>query len=147
MFVDGSEGASVQFAHCCRPIPGDQITGYLGRGEGLLVHTADCRTGRRLFERDSERWLHVEWAEQTSRAFETAVNVVVDNAKGALATVAMSISAAEADITRIDMGHEVLNESAELRLLLAVRDRVHLAHVMRTLRRSPVVRKVWRVKP
>jgi len=147
VFIDGSQDSTIRLASCCRPIPGDPVTGYLGKGEGLLVHTADCRTGRRLFERDSERWLHVEWAEQPSRAFETAVNVVVDNAKGALATVAMSISAAEADITRIDMGHEVLNESAELRLLLAVRDRVHLAHVMRTLRRSPVVRKVWRVKP
>jgi guanosine-3',5'-bis(diphosphate) 3'-pyrophosphohydrolase len=62
--IDGSEGASVQLATCCRPIPGDAIVGYLGRGEGLVVHTADCHTGKRLFERDSERWMQVEWAEQ-----------------------------------------------------------------------------------
>jgi GTP pyrophosphokinase/guanosine-3',5'-bis(diphosphate) 3'-pyrophosphohydrolase len=147
VFIDGSQDSTVRLASCCRPIPGDAITGYLGKGEGLLVHTADCRTGRRLYERDSERWMHVEWAEEPARAFETALVIEVDNAKGALAQVASAISNAEADITRIDMGHEGGNEVAELRLLVAVRDRVHLAEVMRALRRAQPVVKVWRVKP
>ena len=147
VFIDGSQDSTVRLASCCRPIPGDTITGYLGKGEGLLVHTADCRTGRRLYERDSERWMHVEWAEEPVRAFETALVIEVGNAKGALAQVASAISNAEADITRIDMGHEGGNEVAELRLLVAVRDRVHLAEVMRALRRAQPVVKVWRVKP
>jgi GTP pyrophosphokinase/guanosine-3',5'-bis(diphosphate) 3'-pyrophosphohydrolase len=147
VFIDGSQDSTVRLATCCRPIPGDAITGYLGRGEGLLVHTADCRTGRRLYERDSERWMHVEWAEEPVRAFETALAIEVGNAKGALAQVASAISNAEADITRIDMGHESGNEVAELRLLVAVRDRVHLAEVMRALRRAVPVLKVSRIKP
>ena len=73
VLIDGSEGASVQLALCCRPIPGDAIVGYLGRGEGLTVHTADCSVGKRLLERDSERWMRVDWAEQPTRSFETAV--------------------------------------------------------------------------
>jgi GTP pyrophosphokinase/guanosine-3',5'-bis(diphosphate) 3'-pyrophosphohydrolase len=145
--IDGTEGASVQFATCCRPIPGDSIVGYLGRGEGLVVHTAECAVGRKLFDRDSERWIAVEWAEEPTRAFESAVNVLVKNAKGVLAQVAAAISAAEADITYIDMGNEHGNETAELRLLLSVRDRVHLADVIRTLHRSPAVMRVSRVKP
>jgi guanosine-3',5'-bis(diphosphate) 3'-pyrophosphohydrolase len=104
VFVDGSEGASVQLAPCCRPIPGDAIVGYLGRGEGLLVHTAECHTGKRLFERDSERWMHVEWADELTRSFETSVIVLVSNGKGVLAQVASAISAAEADIRHLDMG-------------------------------------------
>ena len=147
VFIDGSQDSTVRLATCCRPIPGDAIAGYLGRGEGLLVHTADCRTGRRLYERDSERWMHVEWAEEPVRAFETALVIEVGNAKGALAQVASAISNAEADITRIDMGHEGGNEVAELRLLVAVRDRVHLAEVMRALRRAAPVLKVSRAKP
>ena len=147
VFIDGSQDSTVRLATCCRPIPGDAIAGYLGRGEGLLVHTADCRTGRRLYERDSERWMHVEWAEEPVRAFETALVIEVGNAKGALAQVASAISNAEADITRIDMGHESGNEVAELRLLVAVRDRVHLAEVVRALRRAAPVLKVSRVKP
>ncbi|MFY7857878.1 MAG: RelA/SpoT family protein [Rubrivivax sp.] len=145
--VDGSEGASVQLATCCRPIPGDQITGYLGRGEGLVLHTAECHTGRRLFERDSERWIAVEWADELARSFETSVIAVLLNGKGVLASVASSIAAAEADITHLDMGQEPAQDTAELRLLVSVRDRQHLADVLRTLRRNKSVLKVWRVKP
>ena len=146
VFVDGSEGNSIQLAHCCRPIPGDPIVGYLGRGEGLLVHTAECPTGKRLFERDSERWMHVEWAEDLTRAFDTSLYVQVKNGKGVLAQVALSISSAEADIVHLDMDQELVDETIELRLQVSVRDRVHLADVLRTLRRSPVVLKVSRYR-
>ncbi len=147
VFIDGSEGATVQLATCCRPIPGDALVGYLGRGEGLVVHTSDCHVGKRLFERDSERWMQVEWADELTRPFETAVMVLVRNGKGVLAQVASAISAAEADITHLDMGQDRPAESAELKLLVSVRDRLHLADVLRTLRRSPTVLRVWRVKP
>ena len=146
VLVDGSEGASVQFAPCCRPIPGDAIVGYLGRGEGLLVHTAECPNGKRLFERDSERWMAVDWAEDLTRTFETALFVLVKNGKGVLAQVASAVSAAEADITHLDMDGESAQEQTELRLLISVRDRVHLAEVIRTLRRSPVVLRVSRTR-
>jgi len=145
--IDGAEGASVQLAPCCRPIPGDSIVGYLGRGEGLMVHTADCGVGKRLFERDSERWMTVDWAEEPTRAFETAVTILLRNGKGVLAQVAAAVSAAEADITHIEMGDEPASETAELQLLISVRDRLHLADVMRTLRRASAVLRVSRVKP
>ncbi len=147
VFVDGSEGASIQFAPCCRPIPGDQISGYLGRGEGLVVHTKDCPTGRRLYERDSERWMQVEWAEEMTRPFETSLHVLVKNGKGVLAQVASAISAAEADIVHLDMDPEPAQETIELRLRVSVRDHVHLADVLRTLRRSAVVQRVSRYRP
>jgi guanosine-3',5'-bis(diphosphate) 3'-pyrophosphohydrolase len=147
VLIDGSEGASVQLAPCCRPIPGDAIVGYLGRGEGLTVHTAECSVGKRLFERDSERWMTVEWAEQPTRMFETAVALLLRSGKGALAEVASAVASAEADITHIDKGDQPGAQSAELNLLLSVRDRLHLADVMRTLKRSSTVLRVARVKP
>ncbi len=147
VLIDGSEGASVQMAPCCRPIPGDAIVGYLGRGEGLVVHTVECSVGKRLFERDSEHWMGVDWAEQQTRPFETAVTLLVSNGKGVLAQVAQAVSEAEADITHIEMGNEPAAETTELQLLLSVRDRLHLADVMRTLKRSPAVLRVARVKP
>jgi GTP pyrophosphokinase/guanosine-3',5'-bis(diphosphate) 3'-pyrophosphohydrolase len=147
VLIDGSEGASVQLAPCCRPIPGDAIVGYLGRGEGLTVHTADCSVGKRLFERDSERWMTVEWAELPTRAFETGIAVLLKNGKGVLAEVASAVASAEADITHIDMGDERAAQTSELRLLLSVRDRLHLAEVMRVLKRSASVLRVARVKP
>src|SRR5512143_1246937 len=98
VMVDGSEGASLQLAPCCRPIPGDTIVGYLGRGEALLVHTAECHVARRQAEKDPERWMRVEWADEPTRAFETAVIVLVRNGKGVLAQVASAVSASQADI-------------------------------------------------
>ncbi|MBP6225662.1 MAG: bifunctional (p)ppGpp synthetase/guanosine-3',5'-bis(diphosphate) 3'-pyrophosphohydrolase [Rhizobacter sp.] len=147
VLIDGSEGASVQLAACCRPIPGDSILGYLGRGEGLLVHTAECSVGKRLLGRDSEGWLKVDWAEQPTRSFETGVSLLLKNGKGVLAEVAASVAAAEADITHIDMGDQAASENAELKLLLVVRDRLHLADVIRTLKRSAAVLRVSRIKP
>ncbi len=147
VFVDGSEGASIQLASCCRPIPGDQIVGYLGRGEGLLVHTAECPVGKRLFERDSERWMPVEWADELNRAFETQLDVLVRNGKGVLAEVASRISKAEADIIHLDMDADAPEETVELRVLVSVRDRVHLAEVLRAVRRSSGVQRVARHKP
>jgi len=147
VMVDGSEGASVLMAPCCRPIPGDDIVGYLGRGEGLVVHTTDCSIGKRLFERDSEHWMSVDWAEEPTRAFETGVSILLKNGKGVLAQAAAAVSAAEADITHIDMDDEPAAETTELRLLLSVRDRLHLADVMRALRRTQTVLRVSRIKP
>jgi GTP pyrophosphokinase/guanosine-3',5'-bis(diphosphate) 3'-pyrophosphohydrolase len=145
--IDGTEGASVVLATCCRPIPGDDIRGYLGRGEGLLVHTGECSVGKRLADRDPERWIDVEWAEQPSRQFETSVRLLVKNGKGALAQIAQAISQAEADISHIEMDNDQHGESTELTLLLSVRDRQHLADVLRTLKRSATVLRAARVKP
>jgi len=145
--IDGSEGASVRLAPCCRPIPGDAIVGYLGRGEGLVIHTGDCGVGKRLYERDSERWMAVEWAEQPTRAFETGVALLLRNGKGVLAAVATAVASAEADVTHIDMGDQHGAESTELKIVVSVRDRLHLAEVMRTLKRSPAVLRVSRIKP
>ena len=144
--IDGSEGASIQLASCCHPIPGDDIVGYLGRGEGLTVHTDECSVGKRLYERDKERWLPVEWSEQPVRPFDAEVSVLVQNGKGVLARVAAAVSATETDITHIDMGEERAAETTELKLTLAVRDRQHLADALRTLRRAPSVMRVARVK-
>jgi GTP diphosphokinase / guanosine-3',5'-bis(diphosphate) 3'-diphosphatase len=147
VMIDGSEGASVQMAHCCRPLPGDDIVGYLGRGEGLVVHTVECGVGKRLMERDSERWMTVDWSEQPVRPFETAIAVLLKNGKGVLAEVAAAVARAEADITHIDMGAEAAAETTELTLLLSVRDRLQLAEVIRQLKRSSAALRVTRVKP
>lgn len=145
--LDGSEGLSVQFAPCCQPIPGDRIVGYLGRGEGLIVHTEECPTGRRLLARDGERFLQVEWADEPVRTFSTTVVVTVTNGKGVLARVASAIAAAEADITHLDMGDEPAQTATDIRFSIAVRDRQHLAEVLRSLKRTPSVVKAQRLHP
>jgi GTP diphosphokinase / guanosine-3',5'-bis(diphosphate) 3'-diphosphatase len=145
--LDGSENASVQFATCCRPVPGDTIVGYLGRGEGLVVHCDDCAVARRLQHKDAERFIGVEWADEPVRPFETNLLVTVANGKGVLARVAAALATAEADITHVDMDEEKAQDATDLRFLVAVRDKSHLEQAIRALKRTPSVMKVGRVRP
>ncbi len=147
LVLDGSEGASVQFATCCKPIPGDGILGYLGRGEGLVVHTDDCAVAKRLQHRDSERFIAVDWSDEPVRLFETELLITVANGKGVLARVAAALATAEADITHVNMGQERAQDATELRFGIAVRDRAHLATVLRNVKRTASVLRVQRAKP
>ncbi len=142
--LDGSESASVQYASCCRPIPGDPIVGYLGRGEGLAVHTRSCPVATRLQSRDAERFIDVEWSDEPTRPFETEILVSVINGKGVLARVAAALAAAETDITHIHMGQEGAHDASDLQLLIAVRDRSHLEAALRNLRRTASVLRAQR---
>ena len=147
VLLDGSENTSVQFARCCRPIPGDAIVGYLGRGEGLVVHTDDCAVAKRLQYKDSERFIAVDWADEPVRSFETGVVVTVKNSKGVLAKAAAALSAAEVDITHVDMGQEGEQEATDMRFLVSVRDHAHLEVALRQLKRTPSVLRAVRAKP
>ena len=145
--LDGSESATVQYAPCCRPLPGEAIVGYLGRGEGLLVHTGQCAVAKKLLQKDSERFISVEWADELVRAFDTAVVVTVQSGKGVLARVAAALASAEADILQVDLGRdsEVGAPTADLRFVINLRDTAHLDTVLRTLARTPTVLRAWRV--
>lgn len=145
--LDGSENSSVRFALCCRPIPGDPIVGYLGHGEGLVVHTEECGVGQRLRYKDSERFFAVEWADDPVRTFEAGVVITVRNDKGVLARVAAALADAEADITHVEMADETPQDSTDLRFVIAVRDRTHLEAVLRAVRRTSSVLAAARMVP
>ncbi len=144
--LDGGEGASVQFSRCCCPIPGDAILGYLGHGEGLFVHTDDCVVARRLQQRDSDRFIAVDWSDEPVRTFETNLLVTVSNGKGVLARVAAALASAEVDITHVDMGSEPADGATDLLFSVAVRDRIQLASALRNVRRANSVLRVQRAK-
>ena len=146
LLLDGSEGASIHFAKCCKPIPGDNVIGYLGRGEGLMVHTEDCSVAKRLVNRDSERFIAVDWSDEPVRAFETDLLVTVSNGKGVLARVAAAMASAEADITQVEIEQGSGQGATDLRFSVEVRDRIHLAAVMRNVKRANSVLRVQRVK-
>ncbi len=145
--LDGSEGASVQYAACCRPVPGEPIMGYLGRGEGLVVHSSQCAVAQRLQHKDSERFIAVDWAEEPTRMFETRIIVTVNNGKGVLARVAADLARSEADITHVDMDDETALDTIDLRFIIAVRDQTHLESALRNLRRTPAVLRAIRSLP
>ncbi|RKP56606.1 RelA/SpoT family protein [Pararobbsia silviterrae] len=145
--ITGTEGMSVQLSPCCRPIPGDAIMGYIGIGLGMAIHTADCRVAQRIHRRDPERWIDVAWAPQPGRLFDVGVKVLVKSAKGVFARVAGDITSADANIVHVAMDENITQGITELRFIIQVSDRVHLANVMRRTRANPDVVRIARERP
>ena len=138
--IQGTEGMAVQFAKCCRPIPGDPIVGVLTGGQGLVVHTHDCPALRR--GRVGEQWLDVVWDKNISRSFEVSLKLVVANQRGVLAKVAAAIAESESNIENVSFSSE--GEYTALHFTLGVSHRLHLANIMRKLRKIPEVVRIIR---
>src|SRR5258706_12150891 len=135
---------SVQFAKCCNPIPGDPILGFIKKGQGLVVHTNDCPTAAKA-RGDPEKWLDVEWAPETDKLFDVGIRVTVVNQRGVLAKVATEIAEAASNIDNVSMDEE-RSLYTTMHFTLQVANRLHLAKVMRALRRIPEVVRIARVK-
>ncbi len=144
MQINGTEGAAVTYSPCCQPLPGDEIVGHLRGGHGLFVHRADCRVALRQREKDAERWIDADWADDIAGQFRTGIEVQVRHERGVLGKVAAEIAASEANIAHVAMDED-FSEAATLRFAILVRDRVHLAQVMRNLRRLSEVARITRI--
>ena len=145
IMIDGNAGESVSFPACCHAIPGDNILGYLGKGEGLQIHTHECRQGQRLHHRDPDHWVDVIWAEDIQRSFDVAIRVDVKNAKGVLARIAGTLTSADANIAHVAMDDRFSESAVGIRFVIQVESRYHLAKVMRRLRQNQDVLKITRV--
>ena len=143
--IHGTEGMAVQLASCCRPIPGDDIVGSMKKGQGLVVHIADCRQAARSRRIEPEQWLDVEWDRKITRLFQAALRVTVTNQRGVLAKVASEIALAGSNIDSISMEEDRALFTPML-FVLEVANRQHLARVMRALKRLPEVEKLVRVR-
>jgi len=139
--IQGTEGMAVQFAKCCRPIPGDPIIGVIKSGQGMVVHTHDCPTLRKG-RSGGEQWLDVVWDKNISRPFDVGLKLVVANQRGVLAKVAAAIAEAESNIENVNFTNE--GEYTALHFTLEVNNRLHLANVMRKLRKIPEVIRIIR---
>ena len=142
--IYGSEGVSVQLAPCCLPIPGDQVTGQLRRDQGLIVHTGDCSSAKRVRNKEPDRWIAVQWGSELNRRFDCRIRLLINNEKGILARVAAEIGESDANISYVGMDEDEEHVMTQLRFTIQVKDRVHLAHLIRNLRGVAGVTRVER---
>jgi len=142
--IRGTEGMAVQLARCCRAIPGDSIVGSIKKGQGLVVHAADCRVAQRSRRAEPEQWIDVEWAPESDRLYHAEIRVTVANKRGVLGRVASEIAEAGSNIDAISMEDDRAVYTT-MDFVLEVSDRKHLARVMRALRRLQDVKKIARV--
>ncbi len=143
VLIRGNERTSIAYATCCRPIPGDQLIGHLRGGHGLTLHRARCANANRQRERDAERFIEVRWSDDLDGMFRVDLELDVAGHRGTLGKVAAEVSACDANI--VDVGMDEVDGRGNLRFGVQVRDRNHLAQLLRSLRRLPVVYGVRRV--
>jgi len=143
--VRGTEGMAVQFAPCCRPIPGDPILGFINKDKGLVIHTHDCPSVRK-FKLDPDKWLDVEWEPESTRLFKTNLNLTVANQPGMLAQIAAGIADAGSNIDSVSVEEADGSAYTNLYFTVQVKNRVHLAELMRSLRKIPDVVRINRTK-
>ncbi len=143
--ITGSEGMAVQFAQCCRPIPGDPILGFINKDKGLIIHTHDCPNIRK-FKLDPDRWLDVEWDTDNKKLFKVNVRMVVANERGMLAKIAAGISDVGSNIDNVSVEEPDGSKYSNVNFTVQVRNRIHLAELMRNLRKIPDVVRINRVK-
>ncbi|WP_374565190.1 bifunctional (p)ppGpp synthetase/guanosine-3',5'-bis(diphosphate) 3'-pyrophosphohydrolase [Nitrosomonas sp.] len=139
----GTEGVTVQFAKCCRPIPGDTIVGIFKKDSGLIIHTFDCNYVTSS-QKNSDNFMDVTWGKDISKTFEASIKVTTANKQGVLAHVAAEIAKADSNIDDIAMESE--GDYMHMRFIIQVNNRHHLAQVMRSLRRLKEVVRINRTK-
>jgi len=145
VMINGMDGMAVQMSSCCQPIPGDPIVGLLDSKRGLVVHTHDCLKIRRHLGHDSQKWVDVEWAPEVSSQFDVRIRVEIRNQRGVLAKISAAIAEADSNIVHISMD-DAGGLYTILFFTLQVRDRKHLARVMRNVRHIPEVSRISRIR-
>ena len=142
LMIAGTEGLLVTYARCCFPIPNDPIMAYLSAGRGVMIHRQNCGNLAE-YRKQPEKWLSVAWEATHDRLFSSEIQLEINNRVGVLAAVASSIAGTETNIDQVSLEERDVNSSS-LKFQVQVRDRKHLARVIRIIRRMPDVQRVTR---
>jgi len=142
LVIAGTEGMVVSYAKCCYPLPGDDVMGYLTAGRGVVIHRNSCGNLSN-FRKQPEKWIAVSWEKSVEREFHCQVQCETRNRTGVLAEVAATIADSGSNIEQVEVisRHE---DVSVLTFLLQVHDRIHLAKIMRNVRKMPNVIRVSR---
>ena len=142
LVIAGTEGMVVSYSKCCYPIPGDDVMGYLSSGRGVVIHRTNCGNLSN-FRKQPEKWISVTWEKDIDRDFQSQIQIDTQNKPGVLAEVAATIADCGSNIEQVEVlgRHE---DCSVLTFLLQVKDRTHLARIMRNVRNMPNVIRVTR---
>jgi GTP diphosphokinase / guanosine-3',5'-bis(diphosphate) 3'-diphosphatase len=140
--IKGSEGMVINFPKCCLPIPGDPILGFVTAGRGIVVHHQSCPNVTE-FRNQPDKWINVEWESGITGEFPTNIRIDLTNQRGVLATIASAVSDQEANIVHVVM-KERDDRYTTIKFVIEVRDRIHLAQVMRRIRGIKHVSRISR---
>ena len=144
ILIDSADGLIISYARCCHPIPGDPIIGHLSSGRGLVVHQERCKNLNEI-RNDPEKSLAIAWSPNVTGDFQVELKVELLQERGIIATLAARITEEDATIEQINV-NERNAQTLLVQLILGVRNRIHLANVMRRIRSVKAVQHVARLK-
>lgn len=144
LIIDGTEGLVIRFGKCCYPIPGDEIIGSINRGKGIMIHHQKCPSLIHQLRLKPDEFLPVSWAKDLNEHFPVGLILDMDNHTGQLAQVTQIIADCESNIEDIIMGSRSSGSVATLEIEITVRNRAHLALIMKRLRSTGVVNRIVR---
>ena len=142
--IEGSEGLLTSHGKCCRPIPGDPIVGHISKGRGMVIHQRTCNNITEI-QNDPEKCVFLTWDDNLNGEFYTALKILVEAETGIIANIASAVSEADAAIDRIHREERDAKTSVVV-VEVGVRDRQHLANVVRQIRRIKSVAKISRMR-
>ncbi|WP_026958134.1 bifunctional GTP diphosphokinase/guanosine-3',5'-bis pyrophosphate 3'-pyrophosphohydrolase [Aliagarivorans taiwanensis] len=144
--IKGAEGLLITYANCCRPIPGDHVVAHISPGKGLVVHLESCKNIAG-YQREPDRYIHVDWSEEAASEAEYKTEVRIDmvNHQGILANLTTVVASTGANISNI-VTEEKEGRVYTVDLLLTTHSRIHLADIMRKIRVMPEVLRVVRTR-
>jgi len=142
--IRGSEGMVINYAKCCHPIPGDVILAHISSGRGMVVHSHDCNNIADIRD-NPEKCVPVSWDQEVEGEFSVELKVELENQRGIVASLATTITGVEANIEKISTVERDARFSI-VNLSLSVKNRVHLAQVMKRVRLIKAVQSIVRVK-
>jgi GTP diphosphokinase / guanosine-3',5'-bis(diphosphate) 3'-diphosphatase len=144
MKISGMDNMLIHLSKCCNPVPGDKVIGFITRGRGVSVHTADCsNVGELTFDKD--RLIEVSWGELPAATHSVKISVRSEDKPGLLASVSSSISAAEANITHAEVVTGE-NREATLNFTIDIKNVDHLNQILMSLQSVKGVIDVKRMK-
>ncbi|EIC29473.1 MULTISPECIES: RelA/SpoT family protein [Methylomicrobium] len=144
LIIKGTEGMIITLAKCCRPIPGDAIVGFYNPGKGIVVHHNECHNSSDTRKKQAN-WLEVEWSQDLTTEFPAELRLEVMNRTGTLATILAAISEMNSNIENVSVADQDDKICVDL-ITLSVKNRVHLAEIMRKLKKLPIVVRLERVR-
>ena len=146
VIVEGLEDCLVKFAHCCNPLPGDAIVGFVTRGSGVTIHKAGCATAIKGAEDPEQkgRWVSATWADTIKDTYKTEIMVRGQNRSGFVADVSITLANLHVQLHTL-MARELADETAEVRITLESSGLDHLSGTLEALRRIRGVTSVERI--
>jgi len=142
--ITGAEGLVLNYGNCCHPLPGDPVVGYVSTGRGMVVHLETCANVTEYLD-NPDRCMRLTWASDVKGDFHSELRIDYRNERGLLAKIAARLNDSGINIEKIRT-EEVDATYGAMYLLISVKSRVHLARIVKTLRKLEAVLKVTRVK-